>query len=132
MKHEFGMNKEYKEKWLKALRSGYYKQANGCLHNSEGAYCCLGVLANIAKKEVGGYWEQEEGRSRGNYGFMIKSRAGLVEEELLPEPLRKLVGFGSNANPEVIGPQGETTTLADLNDAGLGFGAIANIIEEQL
>lgn len=32
-----------KKRWVKALRSGEFKQAEGDLHNECG-YCCLGVL----------------------------------------------------------------------------------------
>jgi len=39
------MIKEYKDKWLKALRSGKYTQARNRLKCKEG-FCCLGVLMN--------------------------------------------------------------------------------------
>ncbi len=40
------MKARLKSKWLKALRSGKFKQTEGELHNHEG-YCCLGVLRAI-------------------------------------------------------------------------------------
>lgn len=42
------MNKNAK-KWVKALRSGKYKQTTGRLAR-EGAYCCLGVACELAVK----------------------------------------------------------------------------------
>lgn len=39
------LTKAEKNKWIKALRSGEYKQGTGELKTSRGAYCCLGVLA---------------------------------------------------------------------------------------
>jgi hypothetical protein len=45
------MNKEWKDKWVTALRSGKYEQGQGQLatlytnHNTK--YCCLGVLCDI-------------------------------------------------------------------------------------
>ena len=40
------MNKNVKERWLRALRSGEYSQGRGQLFDPEtGGYCCLGVLA---------------------------------------------------------------------------------------
>jgi hypothetical protein len=40
--------KKVKAKWLKALRSGEYKQAKGTLHDPEtGGFCCLGVLEHV-------------------------------------------------------------------------------------
>lgn len=40
------MQKSVKKKWLKALRSGEYKQGSGQLR-SDDRYCCLGVLCDI-------------------------------------------------------------------------------------
>jgi hypothetical protein len=49
MIREMKMNKVWKDKWVKALRSGRYKQAQGTLEVSGvGANCCLGVLCRIA------------------------------------------------------------------------------------
>ena len=48
------MNKIVKRKWLKALRSGEYKQGSGQLvtkpnypNNEDYLFCCLGVLQNL-------------------------------------------------------------------------------------
>lgn len=41
------MDKRLKAKWIKALRSGRYKQADQELKNADG-YCCLGVLCTVA------------------------------------------------------------------------------------
>lgn len=38
--------KKFKVKWLRALRSGEYKQAEGTLYD-DGRYCCLGVAGNV-------------------------------------------------------------------------------------
>jgi hypothetical protein len=46
------MDKELKEKWVKALRSKRYKQGWGRLERTERGvkkYCCLGVLAKVAR-----------------------------------------------------------------------------------
>jgi hypothetical protein len=40
------MNKNWKKKWVEALRSGKYKKGRGALKN-RGRYCCLGVLCDI-------------------------------------------------------------------------------------
>lgn len=43
---------EVKEKWLKALRSGEYKQGRNTLYNPDtDQYCCLGVLCELAFQE---------------------------------------------------------------------------------
>src|SRR4051812_42693305 len=48
------MKSELKEEWLRALRSGEYKQARGALHrmrtdlyNAAEGHCCLGVLCEV-------------------------------------------------------------------------------------
>ena len=44
------MKKTWKTKWLKALRSGSYKQTKGQLVSSiSEAYCCLGVLCKVGR-----------------------------------------------------------------------------------
>lgn len=50
------ITKEQKESWIKALRSGEYKQGKKALcylDNSDGLprYCCLGVLAEVLNLE---------------------------------------------------------------------------------
>lgn len=52
------MNKEWKDKWLTALRSGEYLRGKGRLKyigitSANDRYCCLGVLCELYKKETG-------------------------------------------------------------------------------
>lgn len=42
------MDRELRERWVTALRSGEYAQAHFSLHNELG-FCCLGVLQAIDK-----------------------------------------------------------------------------------
>lgn len=49
--------------WVKALRSGKYKQGKGSLFEN-GRYCCLGVLTHLAVKE---------GVIKKIYGFSLDS-----------------------------------------------------------
>lgn len=55
------MKKAWKAKWVKALRSGKYKQARGQLRreyaDGQYAYCCLGALCDIAS---GTKWRRGE------------------------------------------------------------------------
>jgi len=45
------MNKKVKDLWVKALRSGDYKQGRGHLRDRNNNFCCLGVLCNIHAQE---------------------------------------------------------------------------------
>lgn len=41
------MDAQLKRKWVKALRSGRYKQGDATLRDEKGRMCCLGVLMHI-------------------------------------------------------------------------------------
>ncbi len=48
------MNKELRDKWVAALRSGEFKQCTGQLELN-GCYCCLGVLNVVGDLGCDGY-----------------------------------------------------------------------------
>jgi hypothetical protein len=44
------VKKQLRDEWVKALRSGEYKQCRGTLYDyNKTAFCCLGVLSEIAE-----------------------------------------------------------------------------------
>jgi len=49
---KYTLPKVFKHRWIKALRSGYYKKAKTVLHNyslvGKDSYCCLGVACKIS------------------------------------------------------------------------------------
>lgn len=45
------MDPKLKAEWVAALRSGKYQQTSGILE-SNGNYCCLGVLCRVAGKPI--------------------------------------------------------------------------------
>lgn len=52
------MNKKVKEKWIKALRSGKYKQTRmGVLRTKRNAFCCLGVLCDVVDPKS---WQKKD------------------------------------------------------------------------
>ncbi len=109
------MNKRIKKLWLKALRSGQYKQTQGTLRRklteSKGySYCCLGVLEDIRVQQ--GAADRFPSRNR----VLTKACQRWAEVE---------------ENDPVIGIR-QPTTLADLNDSGKSFKQIANLIEKHL
>jgi len=129
------MHKVIKKQWLKALRSGKYKQVKGDLRSFDGqGYCCLGVLCDVVKdyKSIKGYWD--------GTGFII-GRDGT--RGLLPDEVAELAST-KDGKLSVDGDlpmgtmfieqkgQGDNgDTLVQLNDGGLTFEEIANVIEEQ-
>jgi hypothetical protein len=64
------MNKELKNKWISALRSGVYEQVTGCLRTPAGspygrtphaAHCCLDVLLCVSGERRGPQMACEQG-----------------------------------------------------------------------
>jgi len=107
------MNKELRDKWVKALRSGDYEQGTQALFNS-GAYCCLGVLCEIQgyKKLV------HQGRPCFfNETGSVLNGIGLV----CPND-----GYNSGLDRDT------RQDLAVMNDGGSTFNEIADWIEEHV
>jgi len=114
------MNSYIKQQWLNALRSGEYSQGTGHLQNPDG-FCCLGVLCDIYAKETGTQWEPT---ADGRFSFFQG------QASYLPGEVKEWAGLDS-ANPKVRTSEDKTTELAILNDTGITFPEIAQIIEEQ-
>jgi hypothetical protein len=122
------MNKKIKKLWIKALRSGEFKQGKGYLEK-DGSHCALGVLSVLALLEG-----QCTYNTDGPIGRFDNKRFGLSltvmkwariaqdkERFLKPDEDRVIVNYKK-----------KPTTLADLNDRGLTFKEIALIIQRNL
>lgn len=130
------MEPEVKERWLAALRDGR-PQTTGVLHRLESSdetrpagQCCLGVLTEIAKDEGIVVERPSDWPSRVAYG----TPGGYGEAMILPEPVKTWAGL-SDSNPDVLIRRTDVgtvqkTCLAELNDAGVTFPEIADIIEK--
>ena len=125
------MNKEIKEKWLEALRSGEYSQTRGHLRNTLPededqpypiGYCCLGVLCDLYAKEHGAddLWEQN---NDGNWSF----------DGAFGTPPSAVIDWANLGTATGAYYQEKSPRLAHLtekNDEGRTFKEIAGIIEE--
>ena len=69
------MDKDVKQQWITALRSGQYSQCQGELKDKEGANCCLGVLL-----ETQG-WELQEHEDYSEGGYYYTSPEGFCNSE---------------------------------------------------
>lgn len=81
------MDKKLKAKWVKALRSGRYKQAEGFLKTADGKFCCLGVLCTIS----GADWVA--GAQNEQYPTIGGKRLDIVNGEILRPSARKRFGL---------------------------------------
>lgn len=109
------LNSTVKRDWLKALRSGEYKQANNRLCNRLGEMCCLGVLYDSA---IDGEWVQ------GLTGWLIPGPT--LEKHngfALPRRIRDKIGLDHSDEAQLI----------RMNDnQRRNFAYIANWIETNL
>lgn len=110
------MKPEFKAAWVEALRSGKYKQGQGCLRDAGDEYCCLGVLADTLPPSYG-EWEP---RDSGMYSF--QERVGMLEDTLF-NSLFVIPDSTANTQPAL-------TSMND--DKNLSFAQIADYIEENL
>ena len=114
------MNPEVKELWLEALRSGEYEQGTRYL-NSDGKFCCLGVLCEVALR-VNPLLVKVEVRQDSYFSITeYDDRKGF-----LPASVKEWAGLDSN-NPRVLDGR-----LSELNDGGTSFQVIADLIENNL
>ena len=121
------MNKEIKEKWVAALRSGEYEQGKGMLKTEDGKYCCLGVLCDLYSKEKESNEKFE--LSEDVYSFIGTSG-------VLPREVREWAGIDT-PNP-IVASGDRYESLATFNDGikgsidSISFKEIADLIEAQL
>lgn len=94
--------------WADALESGDYKQGVGQLKHGD-SFCCLGVLCDLYSSTC--------------WGDLIKD-----EVEFLPKLIQKWAGMQSRSGYIRIG--GKEYNLAQMNDEGITFDEIADIIRK--
>lgn len=131
------MKNNIMKKWVKALRSGKFKQGTGTLKqfNKQGQaqHCCLGVLCELYNQEMKKNKKKMlseticDNDSDFSHGY---SRFGGKKEDL-PKEVKDWSGI-SNSMGEFTtdNPIHDQYNLADLNDTGRKFKTIANIIEK--
>lgn len=130
------MNREFKARWLEALRSGRYEQTQGQLFREQQTqdippgYCCLGVACDLDKKRFSGEWRNEA----FIYSYLASS-GNLVEKDDLGMPSFPLTEAWGLHEEDI-------ETLARMNDGFAddfgheiepkSFAEIADWIEENL
>ena len=124
------MKKKVMEKWVKALRSGSYKQGRHALKYKTKAgvvrHCCLGVLCDLYQKE-----HKVKLRTDLNPGKdeLERCKVFLFDDNEAGLPDRVMIWSGISSDDGVL--HMDTQTLASMNDNGSDFKKIADIIEEE-
>ena len=79
LRHKYSLPKDFKEAWIKALKSGNYKQGAGALRREneqlipQTEYCCLGVACSVAgvpEEYISGEWiDSQDLFTSGGYKY---------------------------------------------------------------
>ena len=141
------MNKEIADKWIAALRSGKYKQGKGNLktvdEDNNESFCCLGVLCDIAPKELAEFETKKDPESRNifNSRYIKDKMHGGLRSCSLPESIKEWAGMFDCSgrlrdHKKYIATKNEDqekyAVIWALNDdVGMSFEEIADIIEEK-
>ena len=129
------MRKEVMKKWVKALRSGKFKQGQGTLkqYNSKGKaqHCCLGVLCELYNENMKKNHKKTlpEKICDNDYSFQYGYTTFNGVADSLPERVRDWSGISTSFG-KFYGESTLPAPLSDLNDDGRKFNTIANIIEK--
>ena len=121
------MKQDVKDLWVKALESGEFEQGRYVLNRQDTKFCCLGVLTVLAER-AGMHLSKREDERAGNYGIFRYGLAG--QTGFLPGEVLAWANLLSE-DPAVM-YKGTNESLTTLNDRGVQFRTIANIIREQL
>lgn len=111
--------KKFKADWLKALRSGKYKQTTAGNLLDEQGYCCLGlagVVCEVGKKHL---------RNRG-FLTMVKHIKNTDKRNIAFNKIRTRIPKALRDDEDL------QTDLATMNDGGKSFKEIAKYIQKNL
>lgn len=134
------MNQEIKKRWVEALRSGDYEQGEFRLcyldKNQEKKYCCLGVLCDLATKELKNLSVTEED-DIASYNTRVYQYGGKQGEvSLLPFEVMEWAGLDTSDPQVKIKTEKGEEYFEDLtrinDDYGYNFNQLADLIEAQL
>jgi len=143
------MKKDIAKKWVKALRSGKYKQGKHMLKAATKTgmrYCCLGVLCELyqqdrKRKKLPLLRTRDRTEAERNIAILpasVKKIFAFGRDEfttVVPPSVQKWAGLDDAAGtflddkPVILKPKCRCDSLAELNDKGASFKRIADIIE---
>ena len=114
------MDKHIKKRWLEALRSDRYSQCTERLTNGKG-FCCLGVLCNLHALETGNTWS-ERFRNKNRNGIHYLNVNGTL-------PSVVVTWAKLDSDDPIPKNRYSIESLSELNDCGMTFKQIADIID---
>jgi len=128
------MKKDVAKKWVKALRSGKYKQGQSWLKQydkkGEEQHCCLGVLCELYNNEMKKKHKKSL-NSKTVEDWNVTRISFNKNDQSLPNIVKKWAGMKDSLG-NFIDSNNMCRCLADMNDIGRKFNTIANIIEKNV
>ena len=129
------LKKSVKKDWVKALRSGDYKQGKAFLHR-DGKFCCLGVLCELAASNIE-VNIMKRNLHKNDAVTMYDCNPSIPPLSVLGWALSGLKKDKNKENGEITNKlkvyiDGDYATLVTHNDVGKSFMKIADAIDTQL
>lgn len=121
------MKPEVKKLWVEALRSGEYSQCVGTLAHGT-CNCAQGVLCELAVKQ-GVVEKVSDIVVDGNAMYMYGSKESGFSWAIVPP---QVIEWSNYSAYVWVKHNGNVRTIGFLNDSGLSFLELADLIEEQL
>ena len=126
---QYKLKPEVKKQWVEALRSGEYKQGQAVLCKDD-AFCCLGVLCDLAVKA--GVIEPPNVQG-GGYTIYYEGSAHFPGESVEDWAYQDSYAVAEFSEMWYVDYAGGEAGLSHLNDnVGLSFTELADLIEEHL
>lgn len=121
------MNKEIKEDWLEALRSGDYEKGIGSL-NENNKLCCLGVLCEVMKVDS----IVVNGPHGTQWKLYRRSYVARGHKCYLPDEVALEAGIRNNPIEYKHRKHSALHHLIEINDSNETFDEVITFIEEYL
>lgn len=120
------MNIEIGNKWVEKLRSGEYQQAREQLRSKDNGYCCLGVLCEVYREDVGNSeWILLKNQDEESYSYEFLGMSGMLPN--------RVIHWAGMSDSVMVGYGSKRETLTALNDIlRLDFNKIADVIEADM
>lgn len=129
------------KQWIDALKSGTYQQGQGKLHatdiKGECMYCCLGVLCDLFMQQNPNELEvqvvtRKDQALAQHYQMMSQFDDSITvynnESVVLPLRVREWAGMSDALGRFIDSESHGQDSLAELNDHGMSFAKLADVI----
>ena len=113
--------KQHRQEWVAALRSGDYRQVRGLLRQKN-SFCCLGIACDISGL---GKWKS----GLVSMAYNTDDNNELSRVGVLPDSVQDYYGLSTKTGRHHINTA--NTSLSGMNDRGLTFNDIADLIENE-